>query len=234
MHAIRRAIPLLLLIIPILPCRGAAQEEDVGRLVRTASGLELRVREQNGIEYSINLPAPSSRAVEDPLPGRAVNVAEAPAAGASASRDAAEPAVQAALERLALRSDDPQVRQAAISALAHAGAPGAWARLARIRERSGDAGLRRSAIRLLAAVPERRRAVAYLVTVAEGSWDAADGYDAPAVAVWTLAEMGDPGANALRDLQRRDAVRSPEGRVALDYVARNGFRAPGEVLSPKS
>ena len=224
MIPIRRAIPIL--ILPLQLVGGAARaQEDMGRLVRTAGGYELRVREQDGIEYSITLPAASTRRGEDPLHGRAAASAS-PVEPASAGPGGAEPAVQLALERLALRSDDPAVRQAAVVALARTAAPGLAARLARIHGRSGDAALRRTALRLMALAPDRRRAIAYLVAVAMGDANPADGYDAPAAAVWTLAEMGEPGAAALRDLHARGAVHSPEGRVTLDYVARNGFRAP--------
>lgn len=224
MTPIRRAIPLLILPLQLVAAPARAQD-DAGRLVRTASGYELRVREQNGIEYSITLPVPSTRRAEEPMPGRAAS-SESPAELSTAQPAAADPAVQFALERLALRSDEPEVRQAAALTLARTAAPGTGARLERIHRRSGDAALRRTALRLMALAPDRRRAVAYLAAVATGDANPADGYDAPAVAIWTLAEMGEPGAAALRDLQARGAVHSPEGRVALDYVARNGFRAP--------
>ncbi|HEX6747656.1 MAG TPA: HEAT repeat domain-containing protein [Longimicrobium sp.] len=225
MMPIRRAIPLLVVPMHLLAASARAQE-DAGRLVRTASGYELRVREQNGVEYSITLPASSVRRPEEPLPGRASMAAEAPVTLSAADPAAADPAVQLALERLALRSDDPAVRQAAVITLARTAAPGTGARLERIHRRSDDANVRRAALRLLSLAPDRRRALAYLTTIATGDANPADGYDAPAVAVWTLADMGDAGSAVLRDLHRRGAVHSPEGRVALDYVARNGFRAP--------
>jgi hypothetical protein len=220
-----RPLLLLVLVVPLATLRAAAQG-DAERLVRTSSGYELRVREQNGVQYSITLPDPSAFPVAEPMPGRAAAVVEAFHPARSAVPALADPAVQAALERLALRSDDPAVRQAAVVALARSAAPGVGARLERLHRRSPDAALRRSALRLLPLAPERRHAIAYLVAVAQGGAHPADGYDAPAVAVWTLAGMGDEGSAALRELHARGAVHSSEGRVALDYVARNGFRAP--------
>ncbi|HSU17325.1 hypothetical protein [Longimicrobium sp.] len=225
MMPVRRAVPLLLVSIPLLAARAPAQE-DAGRLVRTSAGYELRVHEQNGVEYSITLPAPATRRPEDPTPGRSAALDEPADAAPSTGAAAGEPAFQAALERLALRSADPKVRQAATITLARTAAPGVGARLERIHRRSTDPALRRTALRLLALAPDRRRAAAYLITVATGDADPADGYDAPAAAVWTLAEMGPAGADALRRLHASGAVRSRKAAAALDLLARNGFRAP--------
>jgi hypothetical protein len=226
MMPVRRAIPLLLVSIPLFAGRAGAQE-DAGRLVRTPAGYELRVHEQNGIEYSITLPAPAAGPADEPMPGRSAAIAagseDVSPTDAAATAD---PAFQAALERLALRSDDPKVRQAAAITLARTAAPGVGARLERIHRRSTDPMLRRTALRLLALAPVRRRAVAYLAAVATGEADASDGYDGPTAAVWTLAAMGTPGADALRGLHARGAVRSRKAAAALDLLARTGFRAP--------
>jgi hypothetical protein len=227
MMPMRRAIPLLLAAVPLPAVRAAAQE-DAGRLVPTSAGYELRVREQNGIEYSITLPAPATaRRPEDPMPGRSAALDAAPDAASSADAAAAsDPAFQAALERLALRSDDAKVRQAATITLARTAAPGVGARLERIHRRSTDPMVRRTALRLFPLAPDRSRAVAYLATVAMGDADASEAYDGPTAAVWILAGMGPAGADALRDLHARGAVRSRKAAAALDQLARTGFRAP--------
>ena len=226
MMPVRRAIALLLVSVPLLASRAAAQE-DAGRLVETASGYELRVREQNGVEYSITLPAPAERRPDEPMPGRSAEVAtvadRAPSSDAAATAD---PAFQAALERLALRADDAKVRQAATITLARTAAPGVGARLERIHRRSTDPMVRRTALRLFPLAPDRRRAAAYLATVATGPADASEAYDGPTAAVYILATMGDEGAAALRGLHARGAVRSRKAAAALDQLARTGFRAP--------
>jgi hypothetical protein len=227
MMPVRRAIPLLLAAVPLLAARAAAQE-DAGRLVQTPAGYELRVREQDGIEYSITLPSPAAaRRPEDPIPGRSAALATAadgvPSIDVAATAD---PAFQAALERLALHADDPKVRQAATITLARTAAPGVGARLERIHRRSTDPMVRRTALRLFPLSPDRRRAIAYLATVATGEADASEAYDGATAAVWILAGMGTPGAEALRALHASGAVRSRKAAAVLDQLARTGFRAP--------
>lgn len=142
------------------------------------------------------------------------------------------------LERLALTSDNANVRQLATIKIATAGdigrtpaRTGVLPRLLRIY-RTDRSWIVRALIRdQLPRQAERRAAAAFLRSVAAEPDSSAGmgphGYfshgDPRIEALARLAEMGEEGRAVLQAMHRSGEARSPQARITLDGMARRGF-----------
>lgn len=150
------------------------------------------------------------------------------------------------LERFGLTSPDGVVRRRAVRLIARAGdvrpghtaIPGIVSRLRRIylAQAEIDPAMVRSTIRaLLPGQTERAAAVALLRAVAaepdDRGPDPVHGYfsvgEPRADALAQLAKLGEEGRAALREMHRSGEAKSPQARIILDQMAREGFPVTG-------
>jgi hypothetical protein len=144
------------------------------------------------------------------------------------------------LEHLALSSREDVVRRMAVGYIGFAGkggatwsrVPGVMNRLARIYRTQGDVGVRLAVRNQLPLQAERAAAISFLRALAREPDDANDGTgphgyfsfgDPRTEALARLAEMGEDGRTVLQAMYRSGEVRSPQGRIMLEDMARRGF-----------
>lgn len=139
------------------------------------------------------------------------------------------------LRRLALESDDANVR---LDATNYFGEAGGWRQqisvmdgLQRIYQSRDSLRLRSMVLDKMPRQIDRAAAVVFLRTIAAQSDlnrpDPVHGYftvgDLRIQALARLSEMGDEGAVALRAMHRSGEARSPQAKLILDDMARRGF-----------
>jgi hypothetical protein len=143
------------------------------------------------------------------------------------------------LERLAVTSNDSNVRRRAAYWIAFAGTggravspvKGVCSRLARIYRARDDAGVRLAIRNGMPLQAERRAAAAFLRSLAvepdSSGGNGVEGYfsigDPRTEALARLAEMGEEGRAVLQAMHRSGEARSPQARMILDDMARRGF-----------
>jgi HEAT repeat protein len=135
------------------------------------------------------------------------------------------------LERLALESDNRNVRHSSARYLSVAGyisnerpEPGLLARLKQVYARTTDPEVRVVVVTSMGQLAERREAVAFLEKVAKQDPASEDFPNAALWALRTLPGMGDEGRAALKSLHDSKAVRHPEARHGLDVLAEKGYK----------
>jgi hypothetical protein len=135
------------------------------------------------------------------------------------------------LERLALESDNGNVRHSSARYMSIAGyisnarpEPGLLARLKRIYARTTDPELRVAVVTSMGQIAERREAVAFLEEVAKQDPASEDFPNAALWALRTLPGMGDEGLAALKSLHDSKAVRHAQARHGLDVLAEKGYK----------
>jgi hypothetical protein len=135
------------------------------------------------------------------------------------------------LEHLALAGTSPRFRAEAALALAIPGSRRAvhpirktFARLGRVYRRSSDPLVRSVLIAAMGNLVDPSEAAISLERVAKQ--DPADFAGAQGKAVQSLLRMGEEGRVVLKRLHETGAVRDPETKLTLAYLAKNGFRRP--------
>jgi hypothetical protein len=133
------------------------------------------------------------------------------------------------LEQFALAGSPQWLRGECVYKLATPGskrgvAPisGSFARLERIYRRSDDPLVKMAVVGAMGTLIETREASVFLERVA--TKDSQDFPGAPRSALTSLLVMGDDGRVVLMRLHETGAVRDPEARLSLFYLAKKGYR----------
>jgi hypothetical protein len=141
----------------------------------------------------------------------------------------------AGLERLALQSPNPNVRQSAAGYLLAAGSPTevprpftqATERLARVFENSADQVVRHSIIENMPRQANVDRAIRFLRAVATKPDPAPQRYfdqpDEPTQAIEALLRLGERGRSALREIHSNRNAGSARARAQLDLLASRNY-----------
>ncbi|MBB4637772.1 hypothetical protein [Longimicrobium terrae] len=139
------------------------------------------------------------------------------------------------LQRLALESDDPNVR---LDATNYFGTAGSWRQrisivegLRRIYQSRDSLRLRSMVLDKMPQQADRAAAVGFLRSVAAepdlNGTDPIHGLftngDRRTQALARLSEMGEDGAAALRAMHRSGEAKSPQAKIILNDMARRGF-----------
>lgn len=138
-------------------------------------------------------------------------------------------AVLDGLERIALTGLSSDVRAEAALSLSVPGSrqavkprPGIAARLMRVYGRSNDRQVRGMVVEGLARSVEHQEAIAFLEKVATGERPGAPG--SSLAALTAIAAHGDQASPVLRRLHLSGAIKDPDARHWLEFMAQRGYR----------
>lgn len=132
------------------------------------------------------------------------------------------------LEQVALTGEPQRLRAEAALALAIPGSRGAihpigtFPRLGRVYRQSTDPLVRSALVRAMGDLAERGEAVLFLERVAKQ--EPADFPDAQKRAIASLLKMDAEGRAVLKRLHETNAVRNPDAKLTLAYLAKQGYR----------
>lgn len=214
-----RFLVLVAIVLVVVPAHAQSIQA-----VRTDSGYTVRVQGQHGVSTQ-RFPSAARMLADFARTGRHPHLSRVLLRHAWFP-PAVVDSLTSGLERLAIESSDPDVRNAAVSTLVFMGreTTGSTERLVRIFAGSRDPHVRGNVLTLVPMASDTLRVVAFLREIAVRNARApAD--DEPAKAITSLSLLGGRGQEALRQLHESRSVRSAEARMRLDALARRGYRA---------
>jgi hypothetical protein len=133
------------------------------------------------------------------------------------------------LEQVALTGEPQRLRAEAALALAIPGKRGSvhpigtFPRLERVYRRSTDPLVRSALVGAMGDLAERREAALFLERIAKQ--EPADFSDSQKRALTSLLKLDDEGRTVLKRLHETNAVRNPEAKLTLAYLAKKGYRS---------
>jgi hypothetical protein len=135
------------------------------------------------------------------------------------------------LEQLALTGSPPRLRAEAAFALSIPGSRGAaqsisgtFARLKRVYDSSSDPLVRSVLVGVMGDLTDQRQAALFLERIAKQ--ERADFPESQRRALESLMRMDEEGCAVLKRLHESGAVRDPEAKLTLAYLAKQGSRRP--------
>jgi hypothetical protein len=101
---------------------------------------------------------------------------------------------------------------------------GIFVRLDRVYRGTSDPTVRSAVVKAMGGLTERRQAAGFLERIAKQ--EPADFAESQRRALESLMRLGPEGQTVLKRLHETGAVRDPEAKVALKYLAKEGYRRP--------